>query len=512
MQEPTMPTPSGIRFVRNVLWNFGGQAWSLALAFFTTPYIVRRLGADSYGLLMTAGVVTSYLWFMDLGLGGASVKYIAEHAAREEWDEVRRIFWSSWIAYLALGTLAAGVIVLITPLCVYRWFRIPPELQGPAISVFHLSALGFLIGMLTNAPAAIPRAFQRFDIVNRIGILVGTTQTLLAVLLLAFGYSVREVVAGNLVVATLALAINTRVARSLLPRWGRPRCDVSVLRRLLRFGGWVTVSSVAGPILVQLEKILLAHQASTAAVAYYMVPYNLTARFWVISGAFSSALFPLFSSLSGLGRKEEAIDINLRVTRLVMLLLLPFVVFFVVFGRDFLRFWMGPDFAEESTGALRVLALAMFINAAAWSPYTMLQGFGRPDLTAKFHILELFIHVPVALLFVRSLGVTGAAWAWFVRVTLDTGLIYGAVMYLHSLDRRRWFRTVWGRPVVVTAFGGFVAGILRVFFPDHWSPLWTLVVFGGAPFIIAGLSIWRWGIDRGEYHVLARAIRWRQGG
>jgi O-antigen/teichoic acid export membrane protein len=502
-----MTSPSlGIRFVRNVLWNFGGQLWSLGLAFFTTPYIVHRLGTDAYGLLMTVGIMTSYLWFMDLGLGGASVKYIAEHAARNEWDEVRRILWSSWIAYLFLGALAATVLVLITPLAVYRWFRIPPELQESAVAVFHLSALGFLVGMLNNAPAAIPRALQRFDIVNRISILIGTLQTLLAVGLLALGYSVRAVVAGNLAVAVLSLGIHVGVARRLFPQWGRPRLEAGILRRLIRFGGWLTVSSLAGPILVHLEKIILAHQISTAAVAYYTVPYSLVSRFWILSGAFSGALFPLFSSLHGSGFHTTVVDLNARVTRIVALLLLPLVIFCVVFGRDFLEFWMGPDFAARSTGALQILAIAMLVNAIAWSPYVMLQASGRPDLTAKFHLAELVVHLPLTLVFVRLWGVTGAALAWFFRVALDTSLIYGAAIRLYRLDWRSWVRAIAAPATGIMVATGVILGLSRELVPADWSSVRTLIIVGGSTMLITGISLWRWGLRRGEYRLLLQAL------
>jgi len=500
----------GIQFVRNVLWNFGGQLWSLGLAFFTTPYIVHKLGTDAYGLLMTVGVVTNYLWFMDLGLGGASVKYIAEHAARREWDEVRRILWSSWIAYLFLGTLAATALVLITPLAVHRLFRIPAELQESAVAVFHLSALGFLVGMLTNAPAAIPRALQRFDIVNRIAILVGTLQTLLTVGLLALGYSIRAVVAGNLAVAVLSLGIHIGVARRLFPHWGRPRLDAAILRRLTRFGGWLTVSSLAGPILVHFEKVMLAHQISTAAVAYYTVPYSLTSRFWIISGAFSASLFPLFSSLHGSGLHATTVDLNLRVTRVVVLLLLAPVIFFVVLGREFLQLWMGPDFAVRSTGALQILAIAILVNAVAWSPCVMLQATGRPDLTAKFHLAELLVHFPLTVVFVRLWGVTGAALAWFFRVALDTSLIYGAAVRLYHLDWRSWVRVIASPATGIMATTGVVLGLSRKLVPVDWSPVQTLMIVGGVSMIIAGISLWRWGLRGGEYRLLLQALGVRE--
>ena len=147
--DTTGSTPKW-RLIRNVVWNFGGQIWGLSIALFTTPYIVHKLGMESYGLLMTVGIVTNYFWFMDLGLGQATVKYVAEHVAREEWDEVNRIFWTSFLAYAVLGILAALAIIAIAPYCVRSWLQIPPALQPTALLVFHLSSLGFVAGMINN--------------------------------------------------------------------------------------------------------------------------------------------------------------------------------------------------------------------------------------------------------------------------------------------------------------------------------------------------------------------------
>src|SRR5271157_6241970 len=137
------PTPLlNWRLVRNILWNFGGQIWGPSLAIVTTPYIVHKLGTDAYGLLMTVGIVTNYFWLMDLGLGQATVKYVAEHAVRKERDEVSRIFWTSFLAYSVLGTLAALSIAAIVPLCVKHWFQIP--LDFLVLRVFLLCFLSAL--------------------------------------------------------------------------------------------------------------------------------------------------------------------------------------------------------------------------------------------------------------------------------------------------------------------------------------------------------------------------------
>jgi O-antigen/teichoic acid export membrane protein len=60
-------------------------------------------------------------------------------------------------------------------------------------------------------------------------------------------------------------------------------------------------------------------------------------------------------------------------------------------------------------------------------------ALGRPDINARFHLLELVIHLPVAWWLIAHFGVTGAAIAWAFRVTLDTTLLFGALARLLKL-------------------------------------------------------------------------------
>jgi O-antigen/teichoic acid export membrane protein len=167
---------------------------------------------------------------------------------------------------------------------------------------------------------------------------------------------------------------------------------------------------------------------------------------------------------------------------------------------------MGPDFAARSTGALQILAIAMLVNAIAWSPYVMLQASGRPDLTAKFHLAELVVHLPLTLVFVRLWGVTGAALAWFFRVALDTSLIYGAAIRLYRLDWRSWVRAIAAPATGIMVATGVILGLSRELVPADWSSVRTLIIVGGSTMLITGISLWRWGLRRGEYRLLLQAL------
>jgi O-antigen/teichoic acid export membrane protein len=102
----------------------------------------------------------------------------------------------------------------------------------------------------------------------------------------------------------------------------------------------------------------------------------------------------------------------------------------LIFAEPVLARWLGPDFAREGALAFRILAVGMLINSLAWVPQALVQGVGRADLTAWFHLIELPVQLILAWILVSVWGVPGAALAWTLRVALDAALLFWAAQRL----------------------------------------------------------------------------------
>ena len=74
---------------------------------------------------------------------------------------------------------------------------------------------------------------------------------------------------------------------------------------------------------------------------------------------------------------------------------------------------------------MQLLALGVILNGLAYIPFAYIQGAGRSDLTARFHIAELVVYVPSLLLLISLFGLAGVAIAWVLRVGLDAALLFG---------------------------------------------------------------------------------------
>ena len=74
--------------------------------------------------------------------------------------------------------------------------------------------------------------------------------------------------------------------------------------QLLRFGGWVTVTSLVSPMMIILDRFIIGALLGAKAVSYYTVPFQLADRTGIIPFALSSALFPRFVGDAPRGRAE----------------------------------------------------------------------------------------------------------------------------------------------------------------------------------------------------------------
>ncbi len=415
---------SGDILARNTLLNLFGQALPLAVGIVTIPFIIRGLGTARFGLLSLAWIILGYFSIFDLGLGRATTKYVAEALGKGEQGQLRRIFWTAVTVQVVLGVLGSLILVGIAPVLVDHILNIPTELSAEAKATFYLLAIAIPVVLASSSFRGVFEAAQRFDLVNAVMIPSSILTYILALVGLLLDFYLPGIVALILAARIGALAtlivMNFRVAPQLKVYSG----SFGVFPRLLAFGGWATVTSIVGPILVYLDRFLIGSLLSMAAVAFYSAPYETVTRLSLIASSLTMTLFPAFSSLEGAGNSEKLGSFFARSIKYILLVLGPCILVIGLFAKDILQMWLGPEFAKESTRVFQILALGVLVNSLAQIPFALLQGVGRPDIPAKFHLLELPIYIGIAWLLVSQRGIIGAATAWTLRVVLDALLLF----------------------------------------------------------------------------------------
>jgi O-antigen/teichoic acid export membrane protein len=463
--SPTDPVRGFL--ARNTLLNIAGQVIPLLAAVATIPYVVRGLEPERFGILSIAWLVLGYFALLDFGLGRAATKFIAECLAGGEFEKLPGLFWTSLGLQILMGGCGGLLLALLAPALAGRIFQVRPALQGEARHIFLVLALSLPVVLATNGLRAALEAAQRFDLVNVLRVPASISVYVLPALGLWMRASLPRIVL-LMVLARLVVSVaHFRCCFLILPGLGlRPRGNRDALVVLLRYGGWVTVSNLANPVLLYVDRFFIASLLSLSLLGSYTVPFEAVTKLWIIPASLASTLFPAFSALTATNDQARVTMLYSRSFKYLLLLLGPVVLFLVLFARDILALWMGTAFAHQTAPVFQILACGVFVNCFAHIPFGLLQSHGRPDLAAKVLLCELPLYLLVAWFLVRHWGIPGAALGWTIRVAIEV-LVFGIlVSKVFAFDQRAFAEHGVLKSLLGIAALGVALAAVRLLFRD----------------------------------------------
>ena len=421
---PARPDETGgIRLAHNSLLNLFGQTAPLVVAVVSIPLLISGLGTERFGILTLVWMAIGYFGLFDLGLSRALTQLVAERVGSDSEASVARLATTALILMLALGIIGTVLLVLLSPWLVRSILKVPSDLQQETLHALLILSVSLPAVISTAGLRGILEALHRWDLVNLLRVPLGVLTYLAPLLVLPFSTSLATVVA-----ALTIVRIATWVAHAVLCLRQMPSLrsefalDRSVLRPLLHFGGWMTVSNIISPLMVYSDRFLVGATVSMTAVAYYVTPYEVVTKLWLLPASLLGVVFPALAATLGRDSKHAA-DVTDGSLRILFLLLLPPILLLVLFAQEGLDLWLGGEFARNSALVLQLLAIGVFINSLAQVPFTVVQAAGRPDITGKLHLVELPLYLVMLWVMLQHAGIVGAAIAWVLRLALDGGIL-----------------------------------------------------------------------------------------
>ena len=400
---------------KHTAYNLMGALLPMAVSLLTIPVYIRLVGDARFGILAIVWSFLGYFGLFDLGLGSATAQRIAS-LANSSPDRIAATFWTALAMNGALGAFGG---LLIWPISAYFFgqvINVGVDLRSELIAALPWLILAVPLTTLSGVLGGALQGRAKFLELNIISIV---SSVLLQTLPLFVAW-----VHGPDLGWLLPSVILTRLASSAVVFW---RCKVHVFRdhapsfsrdqatSLLKFGSWVTVSSLVGPLMVILDRFVIGATVGAKAVTYYTVPFTLAERSTVLPAALTSALFPRLAMASGAEGKVLAT----HAIRSLAAVMTPVMLMALLLVEPFFRLWINPEFAFNANGTAQILLLSWWINGFARVPSAQLQAAGRPDLTAKFHMIQLIPYLILLYAGMHFWGLPGAAVAFGLRNFVD---------------------------------------------------------------------------------------------
>jgi len=482
---------------RNAFWNVGATGVSMVLLFFLAPYLIRNIGIENYGVYIFLGTISGMLGLANLGLGEATIRYVAHYAAQKDLTGINRVFRATFFVTVITGTIATIAAITTAPWIVSS-LSFSQIKYALGVYLLQLAAISFWIRFIAGTFLSIPQALLRYDIYCKIIISERILSLVGCIYVVHMRWGLEGLMYLNLLLSLFFLGAAIIVSKQLINGLTVLRLpNIEGIKEIFSYGIFAFASQLVGMAWQYTDRILLAIFVSAGAIAYFSVPQDMTLRLLtLIATAPAAVLMPKFA---GTTDKNEMRRLYLQTTSLFLCFTLIIFVPVAVFIKDFLSLWVSPEFAKQS-GLIALLFCASSIIRGAFLPYEALfRGIGRPQYYLIIISLSSLTVLGVGLLLIPKLGLLGAGYA--ICITPIYGIAAIAFTLIYLLKIRSLLLPI--KLFIVPALIGFICMSIAIWIRSlHESAIGWLGMLGGVGlmfcFMVITLAIYEFTICRKE--------------
>ena len=475
-------------FLRNSAFNFMGGLLPAVAVFISIPLLLNRIGGDAYGALVLITSIVGYFGIIDVNATAGSVKYVAQHRAKGEHDDVNRVVSFGLLLYAAIGLLGGVALWWGADLLVTRVFRIDASWREQALLALQVSAFAFLFGQLQQYLQSIPQALGRFDLSGQFDALFGTLAPLSTIAVVLLGGGLVEIVAARLVLSVVHCGVLVGVVRHLLPALKLRRPDRKTTHKVSAFSAYSYLQRLAAITYGNADKLLISANHSLGALTTYVVPYTLVSRVYALLSRLMQGIFPLASALSALDDMAGLRTRFVYVSRYMLFLNICVCLLLALFAQELLHYWLQTKMDVRAPIVLVIVAYALLADSLSNVPSLVNDGLGRPHITGVAAIVRVALGVAAAwwalsVSGIVALALSQLAVSWFMSVAF---LIY---VHYRSLP---WRLVDVARPIYAANLAVLLCGTLVAW--ARWGspalPWWTFVTAIVVLFILLAAAGW----------------------
>lgn len=375
------------------IWTIGGKFLARILDFVTLLVLARLLSPEDFGLV---AIATSLLVIVEAVLDLPLVQALVRQT-----ELSRPILTTAFTLSLLRGAVIVAAMVLIAwPLA---WFYQEPRLFA-LIAVMSLAPAMRSI----NSPSMVI-FMQRFDFRRDFVLdLGGKLVALVCSVALAYETGSYWSLAVGAVVGPAFSAVVSYIFAPM-----RPGFSLSEWRLFRDMIGWNSVSQILTSLNWQLDRLLLPRFTPLSTFAAFSVADNLAG---ITHQTFINPLMrPLMAAFARLDDKPKLQLAYAKATSAITLVATPLLLVLAILADPVIRIILGEKWAAAAP-ILQILCLVNLLSLPANLMPPLAMILDKTRYLALRTFLEFVARMPVALIAIPLLGVTGAFYSRLATV------------------------------------------------------------------------------------------------
>ncbi len=383
------------------------------IPFFYTPIMLKLLGDSEYGLYKLASTATGYLSLISFGIGGATSRYLIKARVEKGKEEEEKIYglFNTFFFIIAFLAAIAGVIISFTFEYIYDEALTAEQISRMRILILIITA-NTVIGFSSSPSLTVVSSHERFVFLQVMNIFTTCIAPIANLVALFMGYASIGLTVSSLVISVVVRVcylIYIKRVLDLKPKYGK--LPFGLIKEILLFSFWVFVVQIVNQLYQSTDTMIIGAipELGTQAVARYNIGSVFSSMVMSLTLTISSVLTPKVNKMVfAKSDNKELSDFAIRIGRYQGFLVFLLCSGFVVFGRQFIEWYVGETYWESYWVALLIMLP---------SSIGLVQSVCLSILTAKNkHRFRALVYLGIAIMnvvgtyfLVNRYGIIGAS-------------------------------------------------------------------------------------------------------
>lgn len=403
---------------------------NIVIGLFYTPFMIRYLGQNEYGLYQTVVSTISLLSVLSLGFNASYIRYYARYKINGKQDSISKLNGLFLLVFLIIGVIALICGLYITWHLEFIFDKgLTSSEYAIARALMFIQTINLTVMFPMSVFKNIIMAHERFVFFKLIGIINTVFSPLVCVPLLLHGYRSIALVTVSFILSMITDCIYVYyVLKILNNKFVFHDFPKGIFLSLFTYTFFIALNSIVDQVNMNIGKLLVSRFRGTAETAIYSVGFTLYSYYQMfstsISGVFTPRIHKIVNgNLDNKNRqKEELTNLMIKVGRLQYILLMFILMGFIMVGYQFITsFWIGPEYAASYIIALLLMAsssIALIQNIGIETQRAM----NKHQFRAIAYSLMALINLFLSIFLCQKYGAIGCAIGTVISLVLANGL------------------------------------------------------------------------------------------
>jgi O-antigen/teichoic acid export membrane protein len=416
---------------RNIATRYALVGVEMVIGLLTLPFNLHHLGPEAYGLLTLTAGITVHFSILDLGYGGAMVKFAAQYRAHRDARSLNEVASTIFVVFSAFGILAY-VIVVVLALNIGHIFTLTPAQVETGRWILLIVGFNVAVNFGFAVYGGVCVGFQRLDRNNLVAVVSAIAVALANVIAVLLGYGLVGLVTATTSVRLMTYLVYRHNAYHVFPMLHvTPRLfRRERLREVTSFSIYASMIDWANKLNYDLDELVIGVFMGAAPVAIWAVADRVISGTQRLTNQGNNVLFPVVVDSDVTKRQGRLQTLLLEGTRLSFATVIPIAVVLFVLADAFVRAWVGPAMLGAAP-IIQILAFAVALRVGNSTSTTLLKGAGQVRYLAIVNLSIGVANLALSALLIKPFGLIGVAIGTLVPIAV------GSVCFIFPAACRR---------------------------------------------------------------------------